>query len=386
MPIRHRSTPPNASRLSGLDGLRGLAALAVVVLHVWMYTDAHRPGRSVFVDAVIGELRVAVVLFFVLSAFLLARPWVQAAHGERAAPRLGRFAVRRIARVAPAYWVALAGSFLLLHGTGHGRSTDAGTLPIFALFLQNVLPETRGKLDPPMWSLCVEVTFYAVLPFLGWLLVRAARRRGHRVGPLAVCAGLVVLGLGWMALGVARAWPPEIMWTLPSYVALFACGIAAAVLAHGRRPGPVAAAALLAAGSAVVAANGVWHSGGTGFGGHVIGDLPAAAGFAAIVAAVAMRPPGLLSIAPMRGLGAISYGVYLWHMPVLYALQVHDAFPQRAVPALAAVLGPTVLLASASWLLVERPILRRTGGARRPAPSRPAQARSGRALAWQARA
>ncbi|MEA2316870.1 MAG: hypothetical protein QOD44_1059 [Solirubrobacteraceae bacterium] len=379
-----RPTPSHASRLSGLDGLRGLAALAVVVLHVWMYTEANRPDHSVFVDAVIGELRVAVVLFFVLSAYLLARPWLQAAHGERAAPRLGRFWLRRLARVAPAYWVAVAGSYLLLSGTGHGRSTGPEALPLFALFLQNAFPETRGMLDPPMWSLCVEVTFYAVLPVIGWLLILAARRR-RAAGPLLVCAGLVVLGLAWMTVGVALAWPPEVMWTLPSYLALFACGVAAAVLAHGRRPGAGAVAALLVGGTAVVVANGVWHSDGTGFTGHVLGDLPAAAGFAAIIAAVALRPPGLLAIAPLRGLGAISYGVYLWHLPVLYVLQVHDTLPERAVPALVAVVVPTFAAATASWLLVERPILRRTGG-RRPAPSRPAQDTPGRALAWQARA
>jgi peptidoglycan/LPS O-acetylase OafA/YrhL len=383
-----RPTSSHASRLSGLDGLRGLAALAVVVLHVWMYTDANRRDHSVLVDAVIGELRVAVVAFFVLSGFLLARPWVQAARGERPAPRLGTFAMRRLARVVPAYWVAVAGSFLLLNGTGHGRATAPETLPLFVLFLHNLFPETRGKLDPPMWSLCVEVTFYAVLPLIGWLIVRAARRRARTAavrGPLLVCALLAAIGLAWTAAGEARGWPPEVMWALPTYLAQFACGIAAAVLAHGRRPGRGVALGLLAAGTFAVVANGVWHSDGTGFTGHVIGDLPAAAGFAAIVAVVALRPAGLLSIAPMRWLGAISYGVYLWHMPVLYGLQVHDAFPERAVPALAAVIAPTFALAAASWLLVERPILRRTQG-RGPGAPRPAPGDRTRPLAWQARA
>jgi peptidoglycan/LPS O-acetylase OafA/YrhL len=372
-------TAGSTSRLNGLDGLRGLAAVAVVVLHVWMYTEANAPGRPVLVDAVIGELRVGVVLFFVLSAFLLVRPWVAAARGERPAPQLGRFALRRLARVAPAYWAALAGAFLLLHGTGHGRATGPETLPAFALFLQNLFPQTRGRLDPPMWSLAVEISFYLALPAVGWLLVRAARRpRWGLAGPLLVCAGLVAAGLAWTALGVAREWAPEVMWTLPTYIGLFACGIAAAVLAHGRRLGRPSAALLFAAGWAAVVLNGVWHSGGTGFTGHVVADLPAALGFAAVIVAVALRPPGLLSSAPLHALGALSYGIYLWHMPVLYGLQLRDAFPQTALPALAAVLGPTLVLATASWLLVERPVLRWAARTTRPRPAPRAPARAPR--------
>lgn len=373
-------------RLSGLDGLRGVAAVAVVVLHVWMYTGANAPDPPQLLDAVIGELRVAVVLFFVLSAFLLVRPWVATAHGERGAPRLGRFVMRRLARVAPAYWVALAGAFLVLQGSGHGRAVGPESLPVFAAFLENFSSGTRGRLDPPMWSLAVEVSFYILLPLVGWVLVRTARAPRRRIGgPLLVCGALVAVQLGWTAAGVAGDWKPEVMWSLPTHVGVFACGVAAAVLAHRRRPGRAVQALLLAGGAALVGVNGVWHSGGTGFVGHVVADLPAAAGFAAIVAAVALRPPGVLSTPVLRGLGAISYGVYLWHMPVLYALQVHDAFPESPARALLAVLVPTLAVAAASWVLVERPVLRLTDrGFRRTA--RPPLALGGRPVPAMAEA
>src|SRR4051794_10940243 len=141
-------------RLHALDGLRGLAALAVVVLHVWMYTDANwpAPGRTDLLDRAIGELRIAVVLFFVLSGFLLAQPWVRGR-----TPSLGRYAVRRFARIAPAYGAAVLGSLLLPHAPGHGRDIALQALPNFLLFLPNVSPETRTQLDPPMWSLHIEV-------------------------------------------------------------------------------------------------------------------------------------------------------------------------------------------------------------------------------------
>lgn len=351
-------------RLSGLDGLRGLAALAVVCLHVWMYTEAHRPGRSDLVDAVVGEFRVAVGLFFVLSGFLLARPWVAAARGERPMPSLGRFAVRRVARIVPAYWLALGLSFLLLEGTGHGRASDAAHLPVFAAFMQNVFEATRSKLDPPMWSLGIEMTFYAALPLIGWWLVRSARRRPV-LGPLAVCVALVAASTVWLYAGIRGDWPLTTMWTLPSYLPLFVCGIAAAVVAHGRAIGRTGSFALLLVGSAVVLANGYWHEEGTGFVGHVVGDLPAAVGFAMVIAAVAARPPGLLSTPPLQALGTLSYGVYLWHMPVMFALQLRHLWPHTAGPAMLRVLVPTLVLATASWFLVERPVLRLVDRARR---------------------
>jgi peptidoglycan/LPS O-acetylase OafA/YrhL len=373
MPAPRSDIPAASGRMPGLDGLRGLAALAVVVLHVWMYTEANRPGRSAFVDAVAGELRVAVGLFFVLSGFLLVRPWVAAGRGERRAPDVARFFAKRIARIGPAYWVALAGAFLLFHGTGHGREGGVGTLPAFALFLENMFAATRGKLDPPMWSLGIEVSFYALLPVLGWALVRAARALGAVAGPLALCGGLVAVNAAWLWAGTRGGWPPETMWTLPTYVGLFASGMGAAVLVHGRAPGRGASAALLLGGWLAVVANGWWHSPGTGFVGHVVADLPAGIGFAAVVAAVATRPPGLLASAPLRALGAVSYGVYLWHMPVLFWLRMHHALPARAVAALALVLAPTLALGAASWWLVERPAVRAIGRDRdrRARPARP---------------
>lgn len=355
-----------AQRAHGLDGLRGLAALAVLVLHVWMYTQAHDPRHDVLVDRVIGEFRTAVLLFFVLSAFLLAGPWVAASRGERSAPHLGRFALRRVARIVPGYLLALTGALILLHGTGHPRDIALSELPRFLLFVPNLDQATRNMLDPPMWTLHIELSFYLVLPLIGWAIARAARAR-RLSGPLALCAALTAVSVAWVALAYARGWQPEVTWTLPTYLGAFACGIGAAVLAHGRRMGRREALALLLAGGVVVVLNAIWHSGGgTGAAGVIVGDLPASAGYAAIVAAIALRPARLLGLAPLRWLGAISLGVYLWHMPVLYALQVHDAMPETFWQAIPRVLGPAVGLAIASWLLVERPALRWSARVTRP--------------------
>jgi len=348
----------NARRAHGLDGLRGLAALGILVLHVWMYTQANDPTHNVLVDRVIGEFRTGVELFFVLSAFLLAAPWVAASRGDRPAPHLGRFAIRRATRIVPGYLVALIGSLLLLHGTGHPRDIGLGDLPLFLLFIPNLVPATRNMLDPPMWTMHVEVSFYLALPLIGWAITRLARRWSLS-GPLALCAALIGASVAWVAVSYSAGWEPEVTWTLPTYLGAFACGIGAAILVHGRTLRPIHALGLILAGGSLVLLNAIWHSGGeTGAAGAILRDLPASIGFAAIVAAVAMRPSRVLGAAPLRVLGAISLGVYLWHMPVLYALQVHDLMPETFWAALPLVLVPALALAGASWVLVERPALR----------------------------
>ena len=136
-------------RNHALDGLRGLAALGVLTLHVWMFTVQGAHGRDELVSLLTGELRLGVVLFFVLSGYLLAGPWIASALDERPTPRLGRFAVKRAVRILPAYWVAMLGSFWLLAGTGHHYEVSAGQLPLFAAFGQNYVGSAAGGSTRP---------------------------------------------------------------------------------------------------------------------------------------------------------------------------------------------------------------------------------------------
>ena len=219
------------------------------------------------------------MLFFVLSAFLLAAPWV-AGHERRTC---GRFAVAPPAAIAPGYWSRSR--------LARARCTAPATAATIALrdrarcsslFVPNVDPETRNMLDPPMWSLHVEVDFYLVLPLIG---SRSARRP-----PRACCASrradrrATWLDRRWRL----EAWPPEVTWTLPTYLGAFACGIGAAV----RRARDAALARALGARRR---RSRCWPTrcgtaGGTGRDGHIVADLPASLGFAAIVSALAVRP------------------------------------------------------------------------------------------------
>ena len=149
----------------------------MLVLHVWMfsYGDNHKPPKG-FLDFALGELRLGVQLFFVLSGYLIFRPYVAAIlDGARRGPGLTRYAIRRAARILPGYWLALGASFLLLRHLDHPMQVDPAELPVFLVFAQNHFLETIKHLDPPMWTLAIEVSFYAALP-----LVRLRSRSSSR--------------------------------------------------------------------------------------------------------------------------------------------------------------------------------------------------------------
>jgi peptidoglycan/LPS O-acetylase OafA/YrhL len=378
-------------RTLALDGLRGLACAAILVLHVWMFDhgDAHTATKGA-VDVVAGELRLGVALFFVLSGFLIYRPFVAAALDGRAAPRLGRYALRRAARILPGYWAAVLGSFALLTVIDHPYLVGLGELPRFLLFAQNQSTETLNRLDPPLWTLAVEASFYVLVPVVGLAVARLGRRHGAQA---ALAGALLGLGAALAAAGASGGWPETVTTSLLGNLTPFAAGALAAVLLHGRRLECRAGLALAGAGVALVLADGAWH--GLALGPHdvraLLGDLPACLGFAALIAALAGAPlrAGALTRGPLAVLGTLSFGIYLWHFPVIYALRALDRWPSELGLALTATLAPTLALAAISWLALERPALRwasRRVGSPTPrrAPAAPRGARPPAEAAWAA--
>ena len=353
-------------RERGLDPLRGVAALSVVLFHLWLYA---RPQPSAAVhgasDALWSAGHLGLVLFFVLSGYLLYRPWVLARRGGARPPGLATYLRRRAARVLPAYYLALAGSIFLLAGaagTPGVRLAPPEHLVLFAVFAQNLSPETIMKLDPPMWTLAVEVAFYLVLPSLGALAMRA---RWPVAVPLLVVGAGLVYNSAIAGDGLSQPWTKA----LPALLPLFGVGMLIAHLPAGGF-GHRARWPLIGLAALLVAGNAAWHEQGAGAPGLVLRDLPAAAGFALLVVGVRDADPARNLIG--RGLawiGAVSFGLYLWHVPVIWWLRSVRLLPLDPVAALPLVLALSLALAAASWYLVEQRVMRLAhAGARRSPP------------------
>jgi len=322
-----------------LDGLRAVAAGAVLLTHVAFRTGQTQAGAG---GAVLGRLDVGVAVFFVLSGFLLY---------PRTRP-VGRYALRRAARILPAYWVLLAVVAVI------------GSVPAAYWWLgQGYRTEPLAGALTQTWSLVPEVAFYLVLPGLVWL----ARR-----WEWPVLAGCVVLAYAWIVAVHLLDLPDRMLLWLPGHLDWFAVGMAVAALARRGVPGWLGQLAA-ASGTCWSAAGALLFLLAT----PVAGPLtlaPAPGGAAvlkeagyALVAGLLLVPAALgprapvLGSPPLRLLGRWSYGIFLWHLLVLDAVYRVTGWPDFsgrtvAVAALTA-LGATAL-GGLSWVLVERPALR----------------------------
>ena len=136
--------------------------------------DAHRlrqrPPCSGRTRPVPGAPRLGVALFFVLSGFLLSRPWVREVQLGARRPSVGRYFKHRLARILPAYWVALI-AVLLTTGSGASTRTIIDNVTLTQGYTGRFLPSFFQT-----WSLVTEVAFYIVLPLLAPLLIRKSKK------------------------------------------------------------------------------------------------------------------------------------------------------------------------------------------------------------------
>jgi peptidoglycan/LPS O-acetylase OafA/YrhL len=332
------------------------------------------------------RLEVGVAIFFVISGFVLYRPFLQARLDGRELPRVGRYGRRRALRIVPAYWLALTVAVVALSLPG---VLTAGGIATYYGFGQIYSTETFTGGLVQAWTLCVEVTFYAFLPLWAWAMRRLGPASLLREGLALV--GLALFAVAWKAAFVWSGSPDQVVlspWlhSLPAYFDHFALGMGLAVLVAWRPLPRWAPAAGI-----VVAVVAFWvvslrigigyqlfepYSRWQWMGRHFLYGVVGCALVAAALAAVPGRGVvgRVLASRVAVFLGTISYGIYLWHLTTIGVLERFDALPTwhpfLSLAALTLVL--TVLVSAASWYWWERPLLRAGSRPWRRAPRPPA--------------
>ena len=373
----------DGSRLAGMDGLRAVAALAVLGYHTLGALNLHRTADFGGITARMGNQGVAV--FFVLSGFLLHLPFVGAYIDARPLPRLPAFYWRRAVRIFPAYWLAFSTY------VAFGFMSLASLWDAFLYYgLLHVYDGRRvlGGLGVS-WTLCVELSFYLLLPLLTCGLGRFAggRSRERRLwASLAAVSLLYLVGTLYRVVAVQSAQPPPALSVLPAMLDWFALGMGLAVLrAAGERsravPALVATLVRIPALSWLLAAELFWVV--------VQFDLPRGfepatslqrlgahpfVGLAAFffVLPVALQsgsrlpsPLDTLNSPVVRRLGLISYGIFLWHriwIAVVLDIARDRGWQLSFLELLPLILVLTLASATVSFIALERPLSRLVRG------------------------
>ena len=383
-------------KLDGFDGLRAVAALTVVTYHVALSGEFLHAGS---LAQLLWELKGGVAIFFVISGALLYLPFARSIRDRAELPDWRRYGRRRAVRILPAYWVALTAVAIGPFAAGVFGSHAWSYYGLSQIYDPQTVLGGLGV----AWSLCVEVSFYAVLPVFAWLVARMAGRTSTRgrVGVQLAWIGLAALGSlmlrGELAGSLSAPFYDHgqtLMVTLPGLLDWFAIGMALAVLraelevgrasrfplaALGRRPGACVLLAFAAFVLAVPEQHGdiflPWY----GLETHLAIGVGAGLLVLAVIvpgeSAVRAWPLRVLGSRVAAWLGTISYGIYLWHFPALELIEravlPHPASASVASLALVwlAVASAAVVLGAASYYLVERPargLLRRRESDGRP--------------------
>jgi peptidoglycan/LPS O-acetylase OafA/YrhL len=344
-----------------LDGVRALSVAAVLLFHGGVGALG---GGFLGVDA-----------FFVLSGFLITS-LLLAEHQRSGRLDLPAFWGRRARRLLPALLLVLATVVVVGHWTVPAEELPALRLDVLAAigYIANWRMMSRGdgyfaETAAPStvqhtWSLGIEEQFYLLWPLLVLAVLVLARRHGRAV-LLAVCGA----GATGSAFASARLFDPadvdRVYYGTDARALALLAGAALAVMLAGRTAGagtrPMTGRLLGAFAMAGAGVTGwLWVSAdGSDPWLYPGGFAAAALAVVAVLAHAVLCPRSptarLLAVAPLVWLGRISYGVYLWHWPLFQWLTA-ERVGLTGPGLLAARCGVTLVVATASYLLVERPL------------------------------
>ncbi|MGW9112886.1 acyltransferase family protein [Microbacterium sp. NPDC055683] len=409
-------------RLVGLDGLRGILLLCVITVHVM---GALNPVvlSTVRFD-IFGQ---AIVVFFVMSGFLIYWPFAAALLRDRPQPSLKVYVTSRLLRVYPGYLAIFLLSAVLLSAVYVTNATlslehysDAGTggihdplrVLLHMTVLQNYLPSELQTGLNPSWTLTVELTFYALLPLLAAGAAWLVARRGVGRLTAALLPAIALLAIGIVArvvglviekasgMGILEAeWGDNPLGVFSRSLLVwsdnFGLGMIAVVLflavksgadiRIGRLPLRLLCVVVGLAGLALTA---VCMATAPRFISAAFGLFSAALVLFLLLpthAGGVSRLARAFDVQPLHYLGVISLSAYLWHYPVLIVVTRLGWFagetPLGAAQNVVVVALLTVAAASATYWAVERPaqawasrIRREDRARRRPAAAAPVAA------------
>lgn len=391
--------------MPALHGLRGLAAVAVAASHVAALTSlSKQPGW--LAEWLTPSGLTAVVIFFWLSGFLILRPLLRAHQEGRSRPPILRFVAQRALRVYPTYWFILIVAVVVFE-------VDRIRADEWPLFLTLTYITRAGMFSRGLfvaWTLAVEMIFYVVAPLLvaGLYLVAgrsrtvAVRRRAQGIVLCGAPAALVVATVAGRLVNEENASLTEaVAAATPLVLTALVVGGAFAWLFNGPEPPRTLDDLARHPWLCVAVAGGLYGLITTlGLPLGLVGIAPAEGavaytGLSIVLSTVLVLPAILragdgsayhrvLGSLPLRWVGELSYGIYLWHMPVLGLLARRFDLVGRTsvhVPAMLATLAFSGVMAVLSYVLVEQPVRRlskrlvgsmttvaRAGGGRRSAP------------------
>lgn len=354
---------PAWGHFAALDGVRGIAVIVVLLFHGGV---SWAQGGFLGVDA-----------FFVLSGLLITSLLLDEM-GRTDSVALGRFWSRRARRLLPALFLVVAacgvygavfaapGALATLRGDALASLAYVANWRFIATGSDYFVATSEPSVLRHMWSLAIEEQFYLVWPLV-LLAVARLRHRALLVGAIST-AGIVASVAVMAALHEPGRDPGRVYYGTDARAHVVLTGaLLAAVLAAVRRNLPVTgaglvtrlgltAAAVAGAGAfaaAVVLADGDdrWLYQG--------GFLAVAVAVAAVLASVVLDPDGwparVLSFQPLRAVGLVSYGLYLWHWPV-YLTLTSERTSLSGPGLLALRIAVTAALSICSYYAVELPI------------------------------
>jgi peptidoglycan/LPS O-acetylase OafA/YrhL len=365
------TAPPDPTpriTFAAIDILRAVAALLVVVYHVSVLGNWSGVERGE-IWLLLNRGWIGVDLFFVISGFVISWAALSTYAQDPTSFRIS-FARRRFWRIVPLYVLTCAIYLFMVAPTLLQLPLKDVAVHVLShlLFIHNLHPTTYGSINGVTWSVALEVQFYVLIALVTPWLARTHPQRALLVTAVFALLYRYVTTLIWVPGGASTAVIHQMVAVtqLPGVIDQFACGIFLAVVLH-RGHGALARSlrvgwgnfalwAVLATGLLTVALK--VHMTYTHW------DLPAMVvlwrplltlGLTALVAAAIVFPWAEARVlAPLRYLGVISYGIYLWHLLIVHGL-TGQAPKIQGYQLLATVVICTLLMASLSWHAFEKP-------------------------------